>query len=95
MVFRNDKTIHKPQFGFQTGKSTGHAIFDNHASISKVLEKKGKGFWIFSVFAKAFDTINDETLLTKLKYYVVRSSAHKLMKRLGFGLSLRTSLIAR
>ena len=70
----------KHQFGFQKGKSTEHAILDIYASILKALEKKQKACCIFLDFAKAFDTVNHEILLTKLEYYGVRGIAHELMK---------------
>ena len=78
--FTKNKTIHKHQFGFQKGKSTEHAILDIYASILKALEKKQKACCIFLDFAKAFDTVNHEILLTKLEYYGVRGIAHELMK---------------
>ena len=78
--FTKSKTIHKHQFGFQKGKSTEHAILDIYASILKALEKKQKACCIFLDFAKAFDSVNHEILLTKLEYYGVRGIAHELMK---------------
>ena len=78
--FTKNKTIHKHQFGFQKGKSTEHAILDIYASILKALEKKQKACCIFLDFAKAFDTVNHEILLTKLEYYGVRGIGHELMK---------------
>ena len=67
--FMKNKTIHKHQFGFQKGKSTEHAILDIYASILKALEMKEKSCCIFLDFAKTFDTVNHEILLTKLEYY--------------------------
>ena len=78
--FTKNKAIHKHQFGFQKGKSTEHAILDIYASILKALEKKEKACCIFLDFAKAFDTVNHEILLTKLEYYGVRGIAYELMK---------------
>ena len=78
--FTKNKTIHKCQFGFQKGKSTEHAILDIYASILKALENKEKACRIFLDFAKAFDTVNHEILLTKLEYYGVRGIAYELMK---------------
>ena len=70
----------KHQFGFHKGKSIEHAILDIYASILKALGKKQKACCIFLDFAKAFDTVNHEILLTKLEYYGVRGIAHELMK---------------
>ena len=53
---------------------------DIYASILKALEKKEKACCIFLDFAKAFDTVNHEILLTKLEYYGLRGIAYELMK---------------
>ena len=78
--FTKNKTIPKHQFGFQKGKSTEHAILDIYVSILKALEKKEKACCILLDFAKDFDTVNHEILLTKLEYDGVRGIAHELMK---------------
>ena len=54
--------------GFQTGKSTDHAILDLHTFIIKAVENSKKSCSIFLDFAKAFDTVNHDILLEKLKY---------------------------
>ena len=69
--FTKNKTINKHQFGFQKGKSTEHAVLNIYASILKPLEKKEKACCIVLDFAEAFDTVNHEILLTKLRYYGV------------------------
>ena len=67
--FTKNKTINKHQFGFQKGKSTEHAVLNIYASILKPLEKKEKACCIVLDFAEAFDTVNHEILLTKLRHY--------------------------
>ena len=76
--FTKNKTIHECKFGFQKGKST--ANLNIYASILKALEKKEKACSILLDFAKAFDMVNYEILLTKLEYYGVRGVAYELMK---------------
>ena len=61
--------LYKHQFGFQKGKSTEHAILDLHTKIIKSIEKHEKACSIFLDFAKAFDTVNHDILLSKLEYY--------------------------
>ena len=53
---------------------------DIYARILKALKKKEKACCIFLDFAKAFDTVNHEILLTKLECYGVRSVAYELIK---------------
>ena len=79
-LFTKIKTIHKHQFRFQEGKSTEHAILDIYESTLKALGKKQKACCIFLDFAKAFETVNHEILLTKLESYGVRGIAHELTK---------------
>ena len=64
--------LYKHQYGFQRGKSTEHAILDLHTNIIKAVESTEKSCSIFLDFAKAFDTINHDILLEKLKYYGIR-----------------------
>ena len=61
-------------------KKVKHAILDIYVSILKALEKKQKACCIFLDFAKPFDTVNHDILLTKLEYYGVKGIAHELMK---------------
>ena len=58
------------QFGFQKGKLTKDAVLDLYANIIKATEKREKTCVIFLDFAKAFDTMNHDTLLRKLEHYV-------------------------
>ena len=64
--------LYKHQYGFQRGKSTKHAILDLHTNMIKAVESREKSCSIFLDFAKAFDTVNHDILLEKLKYYGIR-----------------------
>ena len=69
MDFHNEhEIIYKCQFGFQRGKSTEHAVLELLYNIVSVLETKDKACSIFLDFAKAFDTMNHDILLSKLEY---------------------------
>ena len=61
--------LYKYQYGFKRGKSTDHAIIDWHTNIIKAIENWEKSCSIFLDFAKAFNMINHDIFLEKLKYY--------------------------
>ena len=61
--------LYKHKYGFERGKSTDHTILDLHTNIIKAIENREKSCSIFLDFAKAFDTVNHDILLKKLKHY--------------------------
>ena len=67
--------LYSRQFGFQSGKSTEHALIDIQDQILKSLEKGETPCCIFLDFAKAFDTVNHSILLHKLNHYGIRGKA--------------------
>ena len=69
------KILTPNQFGFQKNKSTELAVASITSQIIKSFECKESAYCIFLDFAKAFDTVNHEILLTKLKYYGVNDKA--------------------
>ena len=76
----NIKFCIKKHLGFQTGKSTQHAILDLYLNIIEAIEVHGKSTCIFLDFAKAFDTANHDILLSKLEYYGIRGFALCLLR---------------
>lgn len=64
--------INDSQFGFTKGSSTESALLAQKELILKSFENKLLTLAVFVDFSKAFDRINDETLLTKLEYYGFR-----------------------
>ena len=57
-----------------------HAILDLHRKIIKSKEKHEKSCSTFLDFAKAFDTVNHDILLSKPEYYGARNILLKWFK---------------
>ena len=70
----------KNQYGFQRLKSTEHAGVDLQSKIINAYENKLNSCSIFLDFAKAFDTVNHEILLSKLYHYGIRGPIHDWFK---------------
>ena len=62
------------QFGFRTGLSTGDAILEFLDGIYETLDDGALLIATFLDFSKAFDTVNHEVLIKKLKHYGVRGA---------------------
>ena len=78
------------QFGFQKNKSTEHAISSIITDISRASTQKKSSYCIFLDFSKAFDTVNHEILLEKLKYYGTNNKTTALFESY---LSNRTQVV--
>ena len=63
--------IYNKQFGFRKNHSTSHAINYSINKILKEIENK-RDVGIFIDLSKAFDTIDHQKLLIKLKYCGIR-----------------------
>ena len=72
--------LYQNQFGFQKGMSTEYAVNSLVNNIVQCLENKEVGFCILLDFAKAFDTVNHDILISKLEYYGIRGIASKWFK---------------
>ena len=67
------KLINIIQFGFQSKHSAEHALISLIETIKKYLDDGEIVCEVFIGLQKAFDTVNHEILLEKLKHYGIRS----------------------
>ena len=71
------KCIYELQFGFREKHSTNHALINITETIKSALDNNKTVCGIFVDLQKAFDTVNHEILLEKLKHYGIRGIANE------------------
>lgn len=71
--------LYEKQFGFRSNKNTEDAVFEFTNLIMNNLNKSKKSLAVFLDLAKAFDTVNHKTLLTRLEEAGVRGNSLKLL----------------
>ena len=76
----DNKYIFKRQFGFRSKHSTKHSLITITESIRKSLDNGNLSCGVFLDFQKAFDTVNHDILLNKLKHYGFRGISHEWLK---------------
>ena len=59
--------LYEKQFGFQKGHSTEHAILQLADQISNSFEKEFFALGVFIGLSRAFDTVDQDILVCKLK----------------------------
>ena len=65
------------QFGFRNNHSTDHALIEITEQIRNACDKKLFTCGVYLDLQKAFDTVNHEILITKLKHYGIRGASYK------------------
>ena len=78
-VTENNLLYHK-QFGFQKNNSTSYAIIELINQIVESFDAKKFTLGVFIDLYKAFDTVDHDALLEKIKYYGIRNKSHMWLK---------------
>ena len=75
-----NKILSELQFGFQKNKSTEQAVTSIVSALDQAKSEKKSSYCVFLDFAKAFDTVNHEILLSKLDHYGIQGTSNSLFK---------------
>ena len=73
--FESFNLLYRFQFGFRKSHSTEHSLISIIENIKSKLDKNELGCGVFIDLEKAFDTVNHEILIQKVKHYGVRGTA--------------------
>lgn len=73
----NHQLISKHQFGFRSKHSTEHALLSLTETIRRSLDSGQFSCGVFIDLQKAFDTVDHDILISKLKHYGIRGIASK------------------
>ena len=73
--FERNKLIYDYQFGFRKSFSTEHALMSITEQIKANFHKQFFSCGVFVDLEKAFDTVNHQILISKLKYYGLNENA--------------------
>ena len=65
--------LYQKQFWFQNVHSTGHAFLQLVNQITEAFSERKYTLWIFIDLSKAFETVNHNILVEKIKIYGIQS----------------------
>ncbi|CAF4944024.1 unnamed protein product [Pieris macdunnoughi] len=77
--FNVNKLLHNNQFGFTKGRSTADAGVELYRYIVKAWEESHDALGVFCDLSKAFDCVQHETLIGKLRHYGIKNTALNLL----------------
>ena len=76
IFLKENNIMYEKQFGFREKHSTSHATDYLASKIYDTLDKTDKSICVFMDLSKAFDTINTDIMLSKLKHYGIRDTTY-------------------
>ena len=78
--FQHHELLYKAQYGFRKNFSTELALLDFKNKIIQHIHKKKQNLGIFLDLSKAFDTLQHDILLDKMKHYGIRGIPYNWFK---------------
>lgn len=76
MFLEQNEAFYNYQFGFRNNHSTNHALIEITEQIRNACDQKLYTCGVYLDLQKAFDTVNHEILLKKLKHYGIKGTSY-------------------
>ena len=80
IFLEQNKAFYNYQFGFRNNHSTNHALIEITEQIRNACDRNLYTCGVYLDLKKAFDTVNHEILLEKLKYYGIKETSYSWFK---------------